>query len=190
MSSPPPSSSFAKRCSIFNGDNLRPLFKFSQLTQLHFEVVCTMTLTDKLVIDLGRALPCLEDLMLNGLYGCQTRSSVTFYGLFWLLALCPRLYEFGLAFDAEDLSAVNPTSDVPPEKRAPIPPPHDTSVLFVGDSRIRYPRKVATLLKDVFPRLSSIACWKESPDLPFDRDRAEEADLHRWRWKRVEEYMK
>ncbi|EIW81783.1 hypothetical protein CONPUDRAFT_164556, partial [Coniophora puteana RWD-64-598 SS2] len=190
LASHPPSSSFTVRANTLSISSFRPIFKCSHLTSLHVHVACALTLNDQDLIELGRSLPFLKDLDLNTGVGSQTPSNVTFYGFFWLLTLCPHLYHIGISFNAEDLSSVDPTSDVLPEKRPPMPPPHKTVLLFVGESRIQHPQKVAEILDVVFPRLEFVECWDSEPQIPFDAERSEVAAVHSRRWRVVESQIR
>ncbi|EIW81767.1 hypothetical protein CONPUDRAFT_164544 [Coniophora puteana RWD-64-598 SS2] len=188
--SPPPLDSIRQRGNFLTLASLKPLFRFKNLHTLKIDVVCKMDLGDNDIIELAKAFPHLQDLSLNSRFGWQQRSKVTFFGFFSLLSHCPELEEIGIVFDAEDLSAVDPELDTPPERRAPIPAQRDfTYELTVGDSRIGDPEKVAAVLLAVFPCLEDIHSWMLCDALPMDEERAREGMPHYLGWQKVQELI-
>ncbi|EIW81769.1 hypothetical protein CONPUDRAFT_164546 [Coniophora puteana RWD-64-598 SS2] len=192
FTSPPSLDYYAKRGNLLTMAQIRPLFKFSQLTKLHVDVVCKMNIGDQDVIDIAHAFPRLKELSLNSMYGCQGGSTVTFYGLFWLLYLCPHIHELGVCLNAQDISTVDPSSGIPMEKCPPTPPPHLTLTwLFVGDSKISHPSKVADVLYAIFPQLKTICSWTSHPALPeVTPEQTSEAKEFKRRWQKVDRLLR
>jgi len=183
---------YVKRGNLLTMAQIRPLFKFSQRTKLHVDVICKMNLRDQDVIDIAHAFPRLKELSLNSMYGCQGGSTVTFYGLFRLLYLCPHIHELGVCFNAQELSVVDPSSDILMGRRPPTPPPHlSLTWLFVGDSKISDPPKVADVLYTIFPQLKTICSWTSHPALPeVTPEQTSEAKEFKRRWQKVDRLLR
>ncbi|EIW81770.1 hypothetical protein CONPUDRAFT_164547 [Coniophora puteana RWD-64-598 SS2] len=188
-----PTDSYVKQGDLLTIADLRPLYKFSSLNHLFIDVVCKMILHNQDLIELAEALPCLRSLSLNCSFGWQTRPEITFYGIFWLLHLCPELGNFGIVFDAEDLSSLDVGPDASTQYRLPPPsPPRDHSplMLFVGDSTIADPYKVADVLSGIFHGLEGVSTSSRHNTLPDDVQWIKNRRWHSRRWQKVESLLK
>ncbi|EIW81772.1 hypothetical protein CONPUDRAFT_152676 [Coniophora puteana RWD-64-598 SS2] len=166
---------FTPRAQLLTIDSFRPLFKFKHLHTLHIDGFCAVQLTDTTLIELALAFPHLADFHLNANYGWQwpgdEKPPCTFYALYALLHLCPRLHTLGLELNAENLAGTAPSADVPEAyRRFPVPPPPNTAIthLALGESMAEDARAVAELLHAVMPNLESICVWDPESTTPDD----------------------
>ncbi|EIW81768.1 hypothetical protein CONPUDRAFT_143463 [Coniophora puteana RWD-64-598 SS2] len=181
-------SKFVVRNHLLAIDSFRPLFKFTHLEILHVNMICCLELNDQGLIELALALPFLRDLSLNAEYGWRTFSKVTFYGLYTVIHLCPRLRSLGIELDALAINSTRPSADLPEHLQNFPEPKANTAITFlvVGDSLIEDPATVAQRLYAVMPKLKKIKAWSTKWAKWDEMDRILMRNMFKPRWAEVQ----
>ncbi|TFK65329.1 hypothetical protein BDN72DRAFT_962580 [Pluteus cervinus] len=157
---------------------LSSLFTFKNLTSLRIVSTCGFDFDDTLLLDLALSLPKIKSLrLLAGREWDIGRPSIKLDALAHLSRHCQHLEDLGIHMVAEpedlpEYSSYEPGSFICPVK-----------ALWVGNSPIKHPIRVAHLLSDWFPHLEDI--WTNHPQSGevFLTKRAP-------RWHKVKEFVK
>jgi len=148
---------------VIPSSSLRRILCFANMTTLTLDIH-SFDLDDKFITDLALAWPNLQSLWLGSLrYHSHKCGTVTLVGLFALISSCPDLAFLGMTLDfsLNNLATVG--------KR--MPQNTKIHVLCVGQSPCDDVPQIATLLREMFPKLNFIhssherAAWDQVQSL-------------------------
>ncbi|KAJ6616339.1 hypothetical protein B0H10DRAFT_2037589 [Mycena sp. CBHHK59/15] len=163
--------------------SLSSLFPFFNLTRVHIQSPVGFDLHDASILDMARAWPKIEELMLKS--ACQfSRPRVTLQGLRYLAQYCPELHSLQMAFDATRTSPWEARG----RKRVVQ---ENLEHLEVEYSMISKPLRVARFISGIFPNLRCIFTDREHED----NEGEDEIEMHgeaiefHYYWKEVMELL-
>lgn len=156
---------------------LRPLFSFSDLTNIKIIADGGFDLDDDGIIELAMALPNLWHLDLVAEFNWPVVSRITLHGLISLVKYCPELHSLGIVVDAT-------TFAISSDKPGGGAKCRDLHVVYFGNSRISDPPVVAAVLSDIFPNIEDIFAWDD--DNLDDQHTDIEAREYQQRWRQVQ----
>ncbi|KAG0700858.1 hypothetical protein DFH29DRAFT_1053820 [Suillus ampliporus] len=138
---------------------LTSLHAFRNLTELHVEISCDMSMSDEGLRQLVGAWPKLRRLKISCFIAISTTTVPTFYGLISLLQLCPALTSLALVIDTTKLEGI--------DLKYPGGGSCNKNIksLTLGNSPIESPLNVALVLSGLFPSLEQVdlGCWDLTP---------------------------
>jgi hypothetical protein len=158
-----------------------PLCAFRNLRSLDFESVYDMQLDDTTLIQMARAWPLLEVLMIHGQLGQWAGHNITPDALVSLLQHCPRLVSVTIRMNWSTVDRCGISPEIPYQGFA-------HGALSCADfqaATIRHPTRIAAFLSAIAPRLKTIIAWE------FDRN-VDDPDFDKYlpRWKAVHHLVK
>ncbi|KII88738.1 hypothetical protein PLICRDRAFT_54566 [Plicaturopsis crispa FD-325 SS-3] len=134
---------------------LKPLLSFSRLHTLELDPAGGFDLGNDDLASMARAWPMLTKLSLSAAFGAagwKVPSRITLAGLLPLLQNCPHLETLDIVIDARILP--------PSETRLDVGHHGSVRSLFLGNSFINTPTRVALLMADLFPNVQgAIMAW-------------------------------
>ena len=140
--------------------HLKPIFVFSNLTNVKLYLECPFDLDDATVSDMAQAWPRIRSLVLRGYYPEECKPCVTILGLIPIAQHCPELEELTILFDTRWLPL--PTACFPGATSEAL------KKLQLLNSPIEDPEEVAAFLYWMFPRAEvRFSYW--CPDLYGER---------------------
>ncbi|KAG2348711.1 hypothetical protein BDR05DRAFT_902274 [Suillus weaverae] len=153
----PPHDSF----TVLKLEDLQPLLSFNQITHVHLDVGCGISLDDVAALELAQAWPNIVQLMLNKFLETPLPSSMSPIGLLCFLKHCPNLMELTLEID---FSFIEEQDDQSHYWVGDTSHQH-LSVFDVTYSKIHDAAKVAAFLSGVLPRTVHVLCsWIHALD--------------------------
>ncbi|OAX42308.1 hypothetical protein K503DRAFT_863139 [Rhizopogon vinicolor AM-OR11-026] len=159
----------------------QPLCAFCNLRELYFGVENDVQLDDATLLQMAKAWPLLEELVIRGKYSASSPHNVTLNAFVSLLQHCPCLTSIGITLDwsAVDRCYISPR--IPYQGFAHKALSHAD----FGSSRIRYATGVAAFISAIAPKLEGIVGWDYDCHCVF-----EEYDKYSARWKAVHRMVK
>jgi hypothetical protein len=158
-----------------------PLCAFRNLRRLNFESIYNVQLDDTTLVQMARAWPLLEVLIIHGLLGRWTDHNITPNALVSLLQHCPRLASIAIVMNWSTVDRCGISPEIPYQGFA-------HGALSSADfyiSRIRHPVRIAAFLSAIAPKLESIVAWNFDGD-----DEHPDFDKYITRWKAVNHLVK
>ncbi|KAJ8592381.1 hypothetical protein M405DRAFT_931524 [Rhizopogon salebrosus TDB-379] len=158
-----------------------PLCAFWNLRSLDFESLYDVQLDDTTLIQMAKAWPLLEVLLIHGKIGQWADHNITPNALVSLLQHCPRLVSVTIGMNWSTVDRCGISSEIPYQGFA-------HGALSCADfqaSTIRHPTRIAAFLSAIAPRLKTIIAWN------FDRD-VNDPDFDKYlpRWMAVHHLVK
>ncbi|TFK66703.1 hypothetical protein BDN72DRAFT_961552 [Pluteus cervinus] len=138
--------------SPFSSEDLEPLFSFKNITSLACHIACTIELDDDCIRAATESFPKLESFSILSLQQSRPTFDSPRVGIDTLAHFaqnCPELHYLGLAFDARFPEASESLCRNPSIRSK-------MEFLFVGNSVLMSPHRVAGMFSDWFPRLRMI----------------------------------
>ncbi|OAX38269.1 hypothetical protein K503DRAFT_866266 [Rhizopogon vinicolor AM-OR11-026] len=158
----------------------QPLYAFRNLRELNFKVEYDVQLDDATLLQMAKAWPLLEELVIRGEYSASTPHNITPNAFVSLLQHCPRLTSIGIALDWSDVDRRDISSEIPYQGFS-----HNAlSEADFGSSRIRHVTGVAAFLSAIAPKLEYVVGWDS--DFHYDHEDCEKYSL---RWKAVHHWV-
>ncbi|KAJ6623296.1 hypothetical protein B0H10DRAFT_1786661 [Mycena sp. CBHHK59/15] len=161
------------------GHHLRPLFCFSNLTDVSLAPPVGFDLDDVTVSDMARAWPHIQWLILGAGSYAHVASRVTLQGLYAFAQHCPELHFLQISLDA---SAV-PLMELCGKTRVSQ---GRLTTLRVPCSTIVAPISVVAFLSSIFPKLSHISTERDLTDNQDEGEPDATAIMYHQYWKFVE----
>ncbi|TFK90546.1 hypothetical protein K466DRAFT_381408 [Polyporus arcularius HHB13444] len=153
--------------------HLRPLLDFRDLTSLRLQLACDLRLDDQVCADMAHAWCHMRYLAI--ITFLKVLDLPTLEGLIPFAIHCTQLVHLSLYVVARDFNEA--TMALPRRlERSPL------TFLYVGDSPISRPHRVAAFLSQMFPRLRRISHSKSWEDTP-------EAETQDRDWNEVQRYI-
>lgn len=137
-------------------NSIRPLFSFSHLRCVNIARFCAPSLSDDDLLDLATSWPSLQTLYLT--YYIEPEAPMpTFKGFFRLLQHCPGLQALAIVIDTRGSEWI--------DIARPVVRSHLLDDLGLGNSALDDPKRVASILRAVFPSLEEVNTnwWRNYP---------------------------
>jgi hypothetical protein len=160
---------------------LKPLCAFRNLRSLDFESHYGVQLDDTTLVQMARAWPLLEVLIIHGLLGQWADYTITPNALVSLLQHCPRLVSIAIVMNWSTVDRCGISPEIPYQGFA-----HGAlSSADFYNSTIRHPTRVAAFLSAIAPKLETINAWNSDCD-------EDDPDFYKYltRWKAVHHLVK
>ncbi|KAJ7673711.1 hypothetical protein DFH06DRAFT_1173106 [Mycena polygramma] len=153
---------------LVSGEELKPLFRFQNLTVVSLAHTAGVDLDDDVVLAMARAWPCVERLRLPCNINYRITPRVTLEGLYAFAQHCPHLDELQILFDATTIPALRLRSKTGVRKRVSQARLELLDITY-SPIDITKPHHVAKFLGTVFPCLEMLqTTYYEHPQWTTD----------------------
>jgi len=135
----------------------QPLYTFRNLRELDFDVRFDMRLDYATLLQMAKAWPLLEELLIRGEYSPSSSNGITTNTLISLLQHCPRLTSIDIAVDWSTVDRPDISPEIPCQGFA-----HKAlSDASFGSSKFHHAIGVAAFLSAIAPRLKIVSGWNQ-----------------------------